>query len=164
MINQTKLLRYFLFTMGGLMLILWGIRFFLFKLTESPKFLMGRGKDAEAVAAVHRVATYNKRTIEFTEEGLKRAGDGADIGRVEWSAKTVDTSTKGALLRQLEKFDASHIKALFATPKLAWSSTLVISLWALIGLAFPLYNAFISYVHHLHYNSVWLIIIFKGFS
>ena len=143
------------------MLILWGIRFFLFKLTESPKFLMGRGKDAEAVAAVHRVATYNKKTIEFTEESLKRAGDNADIGRVE---KTVDTSTKGALLRQLEKFDASHIKALFATPKLAWSSTLVISLWALIGLAFPLYNAFISYVHHLHYDPLWLITIFKGFS
>ena len=134
------------------MLVLWGIRFFLFKLTESPKFFMGSGKDAEAVAAVHRVATYNRKTIVFTEEDLKRAGDSVVIGRNDWSSKTVDTSAKGALLRQLEKFDASHIKALFATPKLAWSSTLVIALWALIGLAFPLYNAFISYVHRFSSN------------
>ena len=131
------------------MLVLWGIRFFLFKLTESPKFLMGSGKDAEAVIAVHRVATYNRTTTMFNEEDLKRAGDSVVIGMNDWSSKTVDTSAKGALLRQLEKFDGSHIKALFATPKLAWSSTLVITLWALIGLAFPLYNAFISYVHHL---------------
>ena len=146
------------------MLILWGIRFFLFKLTESPKFLMGRGKDAEAVAAVHRVATYNKKTIEFTEDNLKRAGESADIGGAGWSSKTVDASAKGALLRQLQNFDASHIKALFATPKLAWSSTLVISLWALIGLAFPLYNAFISYVHQPHHDSLLLITMFKDFS
>ena len=146
------------------MLILWSIRFFIFKLTESPKFLMGRGKDAEAVAAVHRVATYNKKTIEFTEDILKRAGESADIGGVGWSSKVVDASAKGAILRQLEKFDASHIKALFATRKLAWSSTLVITLWALIGLAFPLYNAFISYVHHPRHNSLLLITRFKGFS
>jgi hypothetical protein len=137
--------------MGGLMLVLWGIRFFAFNLKESPKFLMGRGKDAEAVAAVHHVATYNKKTIEFTEEDLKRAGDSAAIssGGNDLPSKTVNTSAEGALWRQLEKFNASHIKALFATPKLAWSSTLVISLWALIGLAFPLYNAFISYVYYL---------------
>jgi hypothetical protein len=145
---QGTLLRYFLFTMGGLMVVLWGIRFFLFKLTESPKFLMGRGKDAEAVAAVHHVAAYNKKTIEFTEEDLKRAGDSAAAGGSnDWPSKVLDASAKGALLRQLQKFNASHIKALFSTPKLAWSSTLVISLWALIGLAFPLYSAFISYVH-----------------
>lgn len=145
------------------MLILWGIRFFLFKLTESPKFLMGRGRDADAVAAVHLVATYNKKTIELTEDSLKLAGESADIGRVSSSSKAVDASAKGALLRQLEKFDASHIKALFATPKLAWSSTLVISLWALIGLAFPLYNAFISYVHHPHQNSLLFITMSKDF-
>lgn len=145
------------------MLILWGIRFFLFKLTESPKFLMGRGRDADAVAAVHLVATYNKKTIELTEDSLKLAGESADIGRVSSSSKAVDASAKGALLRQLEKFDASHIKALFATPKLAWSSTLVISLWALIGLAFPLYNAFISYVHHPHQNSLQFITMPKDF-
>ena len=140
--------------MGGLMLVLWGIRFFLFKLTESPKFLMGSGKDTEAVAAVHRVATYNRKTVVFTEEDLKRAGDSVVIGRDDGHSKTVDTSAKGALLRQLEKFDASHIKALFATPKLAWSSTLIIALWALIGLAFPLYNAFISYVIHAPFITV----------
>jgi hypothetical protein len=32
--------RYFLFAMGGLMMLLWAVRFFVFKLYESPKHLM----------------------------------------------------------------------------------------------------------------------------
>jgi hypothetical protein len=132
--------------MGGLMLILWGIRFRLFKLTESPKFLMGRGKLAEAVATVHRVAEYNGKVIEFTEADLTQAGNRAAASSGN-NLRTIDTSAKRALLHRLEKFNISHLKALFATPRLAWSSALIISLWALIGLAFPLYNAFISYVH-----------------
>ena len=36
--------RYFLFAMGGLMIVLWAIRFFLFKLYESPKWLMSQGE------------------------------------------------------------------------------------------------------------------------
>lgn len=139
--------------MGGLTLIGWGIRFCLFELTESPKFLMSRGKIADAVAAVHRVATYNKQTILFTIEDLKRAGDSATMSRGEnWTAITVDASAKGAFLRRLEKFNLSHLKALFSTPKLAWSSALIISIWALVGLAFPLYNAFISYVDNPTFN------------
>ena len=42
--------RYFLFTVGSLTLLMWGIRFFLFPLYESPKYLMGKGEDDEAVA------------------------------------------------------------------------------------------------------------------
>jgi hypothetical protein len=48
--------RYFLYTMGGFMLVLSVIRIFIFHLYESPKFLMGRGRDAEAVQVVHKVA------------------------------------------------------------------------------------------------------------
>ena len=41
------------------MMILWFIRFFFFKLHESPKYLMGRGRDQDAVAVVHAIARYN---------------------------------------------------------------------------------------------------------
>jgi len=58
------------------MLIFWGLRFFVFKLYESPKFLMGRGMDVEAVDVVHKVAEYNGRTSTLTLEQLTRIGQG----------------------------------------------------------------------------------------
>ncbi|KAG8680989.1 MFS sugar transporter, partial [Ceratobasidium sp. 395] len=47
--------------------------------------------------------------------------------------------------RKFEQFSGGHVRALFATKKLAISTSLVISIWAIIGLAFPLYNAFVTY-------------------
>jgi hypothetical protein len=38
------------------------------------------------------------------------------------------------------------VRALFATPKLAISTTLLILIWAFIGLGYPLYNAFLPYL------------------
>ncbi|KAG5643720.1 hypothetical protein DXG03_009709 [Asterophora parasitica] len=102
--------------MGGLMFVLWGIRFFLFKLWESPKYLMGRGRDEEAVDVVHKVAEYNGKTSTLTLEDLKRAGT---LG----GADDVDTTAKAAVSRQLQKFDSNHVKNLFATRKLAYSTS-----------------------------------------
>lgn len=38
------------------------------------------------------------------------------------------------------------MRALFATPKLALSTSLIILIWAFIGLGYPLYNAFLPYL------------------
>jgi hypothetical protein len=54
-----------------------------------------------------------------------------------------ETSKKAILKRTVSKFSLSHIKALFVTPRLAYSTTLVVLLWGIIGLAYPLYNAFL---------------------
>ncbi|KAH9851726.1 sugar transporter [Lenzites betulinus] len=138
--------RYFLYTMGGLMLLLFVIRFFVFHMYESPKYLMGRGRDAEAVEVVHRVAEYNGRTSTLTLEMLQEAeqrygkGDGAAVGEPAF-----DVSAKAAVFRKLQTFAGSHVKGLFATRRLAYSTTLLIIVWALIGLAFPLYNGFVTY-------------------
>jgi MFS family permease len=120
--------RYFIFTMGGLMLFLWAIRFFVFKLHESPKFLMGRGRDEEAVENVHRIAAYNGKTSDLTVEDLQKAAYAAGEGK---DGKQFDTSGKAAVLRTVERFSLDHVKALFATPRLAYSSTLIIILWGM---------------------------------
>ncbi|TCD65333.1 MFS sugar transporter [Steccherinum ochraceum] len=136
--------RYFMYTMGGLMLLLFIIRFFVFHLYESPKYLMGRGRDEEAVEVVKKVAAYNGRETSLTLEMLQEAGRLAatekDVANID-----VDTSAKAAALRKLQKFDVGHVKPLFATRKLAYSTSLLIILWALIGLAFPLYNGFVTF-------------------
>jgi len=121
------------------MLVLWFIRFFVFTLYESPKYLMGRGRDAEAVEIIHKVAAYNGKTVNLAVEDLTRFDKNAEDGQ------QLDTSARAAILRKTEKFSLGHIKALFVTPKLAWSSALIIVTWAIIGLAFPLYNAFVPY-------------------
>lgn len=129
------------------MLILWIVRFFLFTLWDSPKWLMGRGRDAEAVEVIHKVAAYNKTTSSLTLEHLEKAGrlDGHSDEEVAGRKSTYDTSAIGAIKRNLSKLSASHLKGLFATRRLAISTTLLTIIWALIGLAFPLYNSFVTY-------------------
>jgi hypothetical protein len=148
--------------MGGLMLVLFVLRFFVFHLYESPKYLMGRGRDAEAVEVVHKVARYNGTTSSLTLDmlrGVERnrsAGVNDDFEQSPLPA--VDISRLGALRRTLKGFNWDHVTSLFKTRKLAWSTSLLIAIWgtrssylsrscayercllfsALIGLAFPL--------------------------
>ena len=108
------------------MLVLFVIRFFLFHLYESPKYLMGRGRDEEAVEVVHKVAEYNGTTSSLTVKMLEEAGRFAGEGD---EAEEMGTSARAAMLRKLRKFDTGHVKPLFATRKLAYSTSLLITLW-----------------------------------
>lgn len=115
--------RYLLFALGGLTLFLFGVRFFAFTLLESPRFLCGIGKDKEAVDVIHQLAKYNGKTTTLTVEELEAPG------RVQ------DESPSGPrrnILSKASQYDAGHIKALFATPKMAWSTSLLISIWGMV--------------------------------
>jgi len=134
------------------MFAMWVLRFFCFKLYESPKYLMGRGRDEEAVAVMHKVAEYNGKTSSLRLERLQEVDaialsspSSVDDDPEKAASRGFDTSAKAAALRKMQKFDTGHVRSLFATRKLAWSTSLLIALWALIGLAFPLYNSFVTY-------------------
>ncbi|KAI5819596.1 membrane transporter [Pyronema omphalodes] len=114
--------RYLLFFMGGLTLMLFLIRFFLFSLHESPKFLMGQGNDEAAAISVQKLASDNRVSTNFTAADLS-----AISGTTEKPHKT------------------AHIRSLFCTPKLIRSSLIIALMWFLTGLGFPLYNAFLPY-------------------
>ncbi|EGU82624.1 MFS transporter, metabolite:H+ symporter [Fusarium oxysporum f. sp. radicis-lycopersici 26381] len=129
--------RYFTITVGGLTLLMFLVRFVLFKIYESPKYLMSKGRDEEAVRVVHTVAKKNGKTSTLSLEDLKAC---------EPEGYVAQTDTSAALKRYLEKVDLSHIKALFVTRKLGLSTGLIMAVWALIGLGYPLYNAFIPYI------------------
>jgi hypothetical protein len=134
--------RYFMITMGGVALLMFLIRFLVFTVFESPKFLMGKGRDEEAVRVVHEVARRNGKTSTLTLEDLQACTNLAGSG----TPVQVQTSASAAVRRRLQKLDASHIKALFATKKLAFSTTIITIVWAFLGLAYPLYNAFLPYL------------------
>ncbi|KAI0822076.1 MFS general substrate transporter [Trametes gibbosa] len=135
--------RYFLFCMGGLMTLLFFLRFFVFHLYESPKFLMSRGRDSEAVEVVRAIARYNGKESSLTVDVLTRCDELAQQEIESGPIPANDTSAKAALWRTLRMLSGSHVKALFATPKIAFTTALLIVIWALIGLAFPLYTGFI---------------------
>ncbi|KAI0314066.1 MFS general substrate transporter [Amylostereum chailletii] len=138
--------RYFLYTMGGLMLVLFFIRFFVFHLYESPKYLMGRGRDADAVEVVHKIAAYNGTKSHLTVDMLKVAEERAgNVSDEEGKPTVMNTTALGAARRTLNKYGWEHVTPLFSTRKLALSTSLLIIVWALIGLAFPLYNSFLTY-------------------
>lgn len=128
--------RYFMICIGGIAMIMFFLRFVCFTIFESPKYLMGKGKDAEAVRIVHEVARRNGTTSTLTVEDLEAFNMGGTQG----------TEASAALQRRLEKLNFTHVKALFATKKLAFSTTLITFVWAFIGLGFPLYNAFLPYI------------------
>lgn len=118
------------------MLVLWAIRFFLFRLYESPKYLMGKGKDEQAVEVVHKVAEYNGTTSSLSVEDLRQVDK-------EFNQKPSNKGgvygTSGAVIRKhLSGFNGNHVKPLFATRKLAISTTLLIILWG--ALILPSYH------------------------
>ena len=126
-----------MYTMGGLMLLLWVLRFFFFHLYESPKYLMGRGRDEQAVYVVQRVAEYNRTSTRLTVEMLQSVGRAAATAHGATEENTeLNTSAKAAALRKLQKFDTGHVKPLFATRKLAWSTSLLITIWGTLHSSF----------------------------
>ncbi|KNG49632.1 sugar transporter [Stemphylium lycopersici] len=133
--------RYFLIVMGGVALLMFITRFVFFTIFESPKFLMGKGKDSEAVRIVQEVARRNHKSPSLTLEDLETCNSLAESSNAQQQ-----TTATAAVKRNLQKVDSSHVKALFATKKLAFSTSVTTLVWAFIGLGYPLYNAFLPYI------------------
>lgn len=91
-------------------------RFFFFHLYESPKYLLSRGRQAEAVATVHGIAYKNKRQTWLTEDILN------EIGGVQDLKSKTKLSTAEIIKRQLSKFSSDRIAPLFATRRLGTMS------------------------------------------
>ena len=132
--------RYFLFTIGGLSLLMFLARF-LMPVYESPAFYLARGNDEKAVETIHKIAHINKKLVNLTLEDLL-AIDDLEIDKGHKQNRGVIRDNE-LLKSKLKRYDLSHIRQCFGSKRLALSSTLVITSWALIGLAFPLYNAFL---------------------
>lgn len=109
---------------GGTALIMFFLRFVCFSIYESPKFLMGKGDDAGAVAIVHEVARRNGKTSALTLEDLQACNALTSTPEIFVPA-TQQIGASAAIKRNLQKLDASHVKALFATKKLAYSTCLM---------------------------------------
>ncbi|KAJ8457622.1 hypothetical protein ONZ45_g18242 [Pleurotus djamor] len=139
--------RYLLFTLGAITLFMWGLRFFVFTLLESPRYLVGLGKDQEAVDVILHLAKFNGTTSDLTIDRLKMAEKSAlGVAYESDGDHAPGGGKRKKLLSQSSAYGLSHIKALFRTRKLGTSTSLLIAIWGIIGLASTLYNNFLPFI------------------
>lgn len=133
--------RYCFWTYGAINFAMFLGRF-IFPLHESPKYLIGRGRDAEAVQVLHKIAAYNKTSTWLTLAHFQQIDN--DLGNGNPLIQTsAHQEASNVLKKNISKFEPEKMKALFSTPIMAFSTTMMILLWCMIGMAYPLYNSFI---------------------
>ena len=137
--------RYFVMTIGFITFAMFLVRFFLFHMFESPKYLLSKGRQAEAVAVVQGIASRNNRKTWLTEEILDAVVDDPAPGPRRRSR----LSTKNIIRNKLASFSAERIRPLFSNRKLGLTTSLIWFCWATIGMGYPLFNAFLpQYLSH----------------
>lgn len=105
------------------------LRVTVIRLRETPKYLLGQGKDEEMVKAFHEMAQKYNRPCTITLEELQACGTVRSAhGKSTFSVSEVTT----------------HFRGLFANKKIGLSTCLIWLSWALIGLAYPLFYVFLS--------------------
>ncbi|KAG5351540.1 hypothetical protein C0989_006048 [Termitomyces sp. Mn162] len=126
--------RYTYYTFGCMTFLMFFIRFVVFDLQESPKYLVAKGRDQEAIAVLEHIAKRNGKKISLTLEQLSV---------IESAAEYTPKSNLEVVKSVFSTISLSHIRPLFSGHKLAINSTLIILCWGLIGLAYPLFNSFL---------------------
>ncbi|KAI0089234.1 major facilitator superfamily domain-containing protein [Irpex rosettiformis] len=133
--SNDKAWRLSFYTLGSLTFGMFVCRYLIFTLQESPKFLVAIGHDEEAIEALTYIAKRNGKTISLTADRLLALGRSQGRGNKESLLRTLKNS--------FAHFSLSHVRPLFSTRPLAINTTLIILIWGLIGLAYPLFNGFL---------------------
>lgn len=108
--------RYLVLTLGAITFAMFLCRFLLFTLYESPKFLVSRGRQEEAVAAVQGIAHKNKKKTWLTEDILN------EIGGHQEQDKDEGLTTVQIIKKSFSKFSMQQVTPLFSSKKLGFSS------------------------------------------
>ncbi|KAF3920931.1 hypothetical protein ABW20_dc0101262 [Dactylellina cionopaga] len=147
--------RYLYLTIATFTVTLWTIRFFFFKLHESPKYLLAQGRDVEAVAVIDAIAKQNGKENKVTVNQLAEIETAVRIAKgmppiVEVGDEKTASDRKGVLAETMDLFlkscsvlSSKQIKSLFATKKLAFSTSMVMLLWMTLSISWNTYNLFL---------------------
>ncbi|KAL2046753.1 hypothetical protein ABVK25_011583 [Lepraria finkii] len=121
--------RYLHFTCGGLVLVLGILRVSVVRIVQTPRWLLSQNRDDEVINILHEIASKYRRSFSLTLEQLQSHGRIINTEKSVWS---------GLRLRK-------HFSGLFDTRLLAWSTTVIIANWLVIGMVSPLYTVFLPY-------------------
>lgn len=120
--------RYVMYTSGALVFVMSVLRVTVIRLKETPKYLLGLGKDDEVVATLQSLAARYGRPCRLTASELDACG-------VVTTAHSKNRFSLGETL--------VHLRGLFATRTIAVSTTMIWASWTMIGLAYPLFHVFL---------------------
>ncbi|KAJ6098595.1 hypothetical protein N7467_000130 [Penicillium canescens] len=134
--------RYTLITLGGLALTFTFVRIFVFKLPETPRYLLSQGRDQEAVDAVNHVARQNGKPEPLTITMLRDIDIRTGTPLHE-EGETNRMTTKEIVKENMQAFRGEHYRALFATRKLGRQTIIIWAIWLTVGIAYPLFFAFL---------------------
>lgn len=127
--------RYCWYTNSGIVLFAALMRLFVFKLDETPKYLIVNGRDAEAVEALKKISQKYNRECSLTVEQLQECGEveGADLFNEK--VYTIKNTFEGI---------KKNCRLLFADKRVSYSTTLIFISWFLIGIS---YNTFFNFLY-----------------
>lgn len=118
-----------MYSCSSMVLVMSILRITVIRLRETPKYLLGEGKEEQLVAAFHDMANKYNRQCTITVEQLQACG----------TIRSAHGKGKFSLSEILV-----HFRGLFATKKMGLSTSLIWLSWTLIGLAYPLFYVFLS--------------------
>lgn len=133
--------RYLWYSNSALVMLAGLIRLFIFKLDETPKYLVSNGRDAEAVEALRQIAEKYNRPFTLTVEQLEECGvvqEAHNFQENGYTFKTVWEATK------------EHCKILYMNKTVAYSTTLILTSWFFIGVAYSTFFNFLYIYIGLH--------------
>lgn len=123
-------------TLGAMSIAFGLIRILVFKIPESPQYLISKGRDAEAVAAVNYVARFNGKPETLTLAMLHDIDAALGHNDVSEDGRRGLTH-KQILTENMRGFKSINIKKLFATRKFAQHTSITWLMWFVIGKLSP---------------------------
>ncbi|CZT09145.1 related to 4-hydroxybenzoate transporter [Rhynchosporium agropyri] len=144
--------RYLVFTLGAIAMLIFFLRFVLFTFEESPKYLISRGRDEEAMRVLHHVSKINKYECSLTMDDFRaldaRYGNEltngiADADTTMGSPEQKNKKPKKPKFYQQLLNEFSRIGVLFTTASMARLTILVWIIYAFDYWAFSIAGSFL---------------------
>lgn len=121
--------RYLMFTLGAITLGVFLLRFVFFRFKESPKFLVYRGRDEQAIAVLQHIAKFNGRPCGVSQADF-------DALTTEGDSTTSATELLGAGKKQLQTSTMEKIKIELARYRLLFRGWQMARLTVLVWLTY----------------------------
>lgn len=118
--------RYLMITLGAITLFVFFLRFIVFNFRESPKFLLGKGREEEAIAVLHSIARFNRAPPPtLTMEDFALIDQETSLVSDPVSTTPLKTHQHAKLVLRDALGKLRHLKGLFRT-RLMGFTTIVI--------------------------------------
>tara|TARA_R110002003_G_scaffold722_2_gene21321 strand:+ start:3988 stop:5553 length:1566 start_codon:yes stop_codon:yes gene_type:complete len=108
--------RYNVIVLGCMTLTIFCLRYFVFRFHESPKFLLSRGREAEAIEVLHKIAKFNRQPMPTLTIEMFNAIDEMDSNASSTAAIVPTSATRAdknkAVLKGVGK-ELTRLKGIF---------------------------------------------------